>query len=428
MWLVGVMAVVAVLQLPSVARAADCGAFQDVNDDGIFNGADVLVPDASWLGGTEFVSNHPFVVPATCDKILAVAPGPLTGVKVTATKIQFFGKLEQVPPGGRGIVLIADPTQVPAPGLGNGDLIVGDGTNSALIKSGGANNLPINTIAVAQKSVALIGTGECKFTKAEIRGVAPFQNTKVGILCTNDLTFVGSKVIGSKVNIQSLQGAIIASGAAGPGGFSLADLCDNSATNLAGHGNNNGILDAGDFPCTVNVGPQLSFPNQLALAAACLNANVPPGVGNVFQAFNDPLIMIAGAGANNDLDVQGASIVGRYRVTLAAEDGNILTQGAVIDHGEQLGLTPPGGARTYLFANPEGRPGHPVAVVRLPVDREDFFGPSIGSTNITGTCFKSSNPILVGQDAGGLIHLIGVPAAGCAQNPPDFVPVLDAIF
>jgi hypothetical protein len=127
--------------------------------------------------------------------------------------------------------------------------------------------------------------------------------------------------------------------------------------------------------------------------------------------------------AAKDLDVRGASLVGRYRVTLAAEDGNLLTQGAVIDHGQQVNLSVPGGARIWLFADP-------TAVVRLPVDREDFLGPSAGSTNITGACYKSPNPVRVGQNGVGAINLIGAPAAPpCKQNNGvDFLPVLNAIF
>lgn len=420
-WLVGLVAVFALLQVPSIAMAVDC-AFQDVNDNGVFDGGDVIVTDAQWVGGTPFVSNHPFVVPVGCDKTLAVVPAPSQGVKVTATKITFLGKLNYIPAGGRGVVLIADPSQVPAPGLGNGDLIVGDDVNQAVIKAGGVNTLPASTIAVAGKSVALVGTGDCTFKFADIEGVAPIQNTKVGILCTGDLSFHNSLVIGSKVNIQSLTGLINASGIVAASTFSLAALCDNPVTNLTANGNGNATIDAGDFPCTLNLSGfnNVQFANAAELAAACQIK--PVSTPNTFQAFNDPLIMIAGAGAGNDLDVRGASIVGRYRVTLAAEDGNILADDAVIDHGEQLGLIPPGGAKIWLFADP-------TSVVRLPVDHEDFFGPSAGSTSVVNTCFQSPSKVQVGKDAANLIHVNGVTAPPpCLQNPAGFVGVLNGLF
>ncbi len=85
-------------------------------------------------------------------------------------------------------------------------------------------------------------------------------------------------------------------------------------------------------------------------------------------------------------------------------------------------MTPPGGAKIWLFANP-------TTVVRLPVDREDFLGPSAGSTDITGACYRSPNPVQVGRDGGGVINLNGTPAiAACLQNPADFVPVLNGNF
>ena len=62
MWLIGLAAIAAVLQMPSIAKAGDC-AFQDVNDNGVFDAGDTIVPDAAWIGGVAFVSNHPFVVP-----------------------------------------------------------------------------------------------------------------------------------------------------------------------------------------------------------------------------------------------------------------------------------------------------------------------------------------------------------------------------
>jgi hypothetical protein len=415
--LAGLVVAFALFQLPPVALAADC-AFEDVNDNGIFDVGDTLVTDAQWIGGAAFVSNHPFVVPVGCDKTLVGGLPVTQGVRVTATKITFLGRLDYVPPGGRGVVFIADPLAVPQPGTGNGDLIVGNGVNLAVMRAGGVNTLPASTVAVAQKSVALVGTGACRFNAAEIEGVAPIQNTKVGILCNGGIVFRGTTVVGSKVNIQSRSGPIDAGGGGG-GAFSLAALCDSSATNLTGNGNNNGVVDGPDFPCQLNLGGVVNFADATELVAAC---QITPVGNNKFRAFNDPLIMIAGTGAGNNLDVQGASIVGRYRVTLAAEDGNLFTQNAIIDNGEQLGLTPPGGARIWLFADP-------TSVVRLPVDREDFLGPSAGSANITGACYQSPNPVQVGQDGGGLVNLIGAPApAPCLQNPPDFVPVLNGIF
>jgi hypothetical protein len=434
------LASVALLQLPGVAAAhvnflgpglSGC-AFEDVNDNGIFdNGTDVPVADAQWLGGTAFVSNNPFVVPVGCEHTLSVVLSPVFGVKVTATKITFLGKLDYLPAGGRGVVLIADPAQVPAPALGNGDFIMGNGVAAdVVISAGGANLLATTTPAVPGKSVALWATGTCTFNQAQVLGNHPLQNTKVGILCTDDITFRNTFVVGSKVNIQSLTGKIDGRSSAPPAGPTLADLCDDPATNLVGGGaapgNGNGVSDAGDFPCQLDLsglGVQ-NFADATALANFC-----QPSVGGVnkFHAFNDPLIMIAGAGAGLDLDLRGAasgrtSVVGRYRVTLVAEDGNVLTNFADIDQGEQLGLTPPGGAKIWVFADP-------TSVNRLPVDHEDVFGPSAGTTTVDSACYQSPSPVQVGRDGGGLIHVTGVTnPPPCLQNPGGFVPVLNGNF
>ena len=411
-WLMGLVVVVLAVLAPHVASAVDC-AFEDNNDDQVFNAGDVLVPDAAWIGGAAFVTASPFVVPVGCDKVLVSGLAITNGVRVTAAKISFFGRLEYLPAGGRGVVFIS-----------LGDLQVGDGINPAVIKAGGVNTLALTEIAIARKSIALAGAGECHFRFADIRGVAPIQNTQIGIRCGGDMSFRSSSVIGSRVNIQSLTGKIDAGNGSGGGGvlLSLAALCDDPVTNLTGNGDGDGVISAGDFPCSLNLGGVVNFADAPSLQAACTPFAFTPG--NRFHAFNDPMIMIAGAGGSlNVLDVQGASIVGRYRVTLAAEDGAVLTQTAIIDHGEQLGLTPPGGARIWVFADP-------ASVVRLPVDREDFFGPSSASTFIQDACYRSPNAVNVGRDAALAINLVGTPLpAPCKQNNGvDFVGVLNGIF
>jgi len=408
-------------------------AFEDVDDDGIFtSGTDIPVPDSAWIGGTAFLTNHPFVVPVGCNHTLVTPPLPLQGVVVTATKITFLGKLDYLSPGGRGITMVADPGSVPAPGLGNGDMIIGNGSADVLINAGGVStHLPLTTPGVPRKSVSLLATGDCQVLKASILGNRPIQNTMVGMLCTGDMVFRSATVIGSRVNIQSLAGFIDARSFAPPPGASLADRCDDPALNLVGGGgapgNGNGVVDAGDFPCQLDlaaIGLSPVFGDLNALAAFC--APTDPAGQNVFRAFNDPLVMIAGAGAGNNLDVRGAatgrtSIVGRYRVTLAAEDGDVLTQNADIDHGEQLGLVAPGGARIWVFANP-------TSITRLPADREDFFGPSTGITNVNNACYRSPNNVNVGQDGGGLVNLAGTPQAPPCKQLNQFVPVLNGIF
>jgi hypothetical protein len=411
LWIAGVGLLLGLLSWASPAQALDC-AFEDTNDNQVFDGADVIVPDAAWLGGAAFVTANGFVVPVGCDHtLIGGVPAVAQGVRVTAAKITFNGTLDYLAPGGRGVVLIA-----------TGDFNMGDGLAPARIVAGGFNALPATEIAVARKSIALVGGGLCRFQNAEVRGTVPLGSTGVGIRCTGDLSFRGSQVIGSKVNIQSLLGLIDAgNGAVSAGGLlSLAGLCDSPATNLTGNGDGSGTITPGDFPCSLNLGGVVNFADANALAQACTPFALTPG--NRFIALNDPLVMIAGAGAAlNVLDVRFASIVGRFRVTLAAEDGALLTQGATIDNGEQLGITPPGGAKVWLFADP-------TTVVRLPVDHEDFLGPSAAQTFIQDACYRSPNDIQVGKDAANVLNLVGTPAPPPCAQLNEFVGVLNGIF
>ena len=412
--------------LPGVSHAqavpADC-AFEDVNDNGLFDaGTDNVILDTQWLNGVAFVTNHPFVLPAGCSIDLVVLKNPLQGVMVTATKITWLGAFTSPHPGGRGIVLIADPSKVPAPGLGNGDLTIGDGVVSGVkIEAGGFNGLPATEIAVYRKSVALVGTGDCSIKKAEIIGNRPIQDTRVGIRCTGDLTIRESLVKGSRVNIQSLTGKIDARSFAPVVDNNLAQACDDPALNTLAGGNNNGVLDAGDFPCQINLaalGQSPVFTNAAALAAFCLDPTL--GGVNRFQAFNDPLIMIA----KTDLDLHGVAggeteVLGRYRNVLVAEDGNVNVAHTNVNHGP---APVPGGAKIFVFSNP-------TSVVRLPVDFEDIFGPSSGTTNQDSTCYMSANKVQMGRDAGGNLNVSGtVDPAPCKQFPADFNPILNATF
>jgi hypothetical protein len=248
-----------VAAMPGVGHAAADCAFEDVNDDGLFNVADgdLQVLDSQWLNGTAFVTKHPFVVPAGCVlPDLFVLKLPVFGVSVTATKITFLGSLNYVPPGGRGVVFIADPTKVPQPpGMGDGSFHIGDGVApNVKIEAGGYNALPINTIAVAGKSIALIGTGNCFISKAEIIGNRPVQDTRVGVQCGGDLQIRDALIKGSRLNIQSLNGKIDARSFAPIVGNNLAEACDDPVLNIvAGKGNGNGILDPADFQCQIDM-------------------------------------------------------------------------------------------------------------------------------------------------------------------------------
>lgn len=389
----------------------DACAFEDVDDNGMFTSmTDIPVLDSAWLGGNPFVSNHPFVVPVGCNHTLVTLPPPLRGVKVTETKITFLGELVLEPPGGKGVLLIADPARVPAPALGNGAIRVGDGVNRAKIEAGGFNDEPLTTFAVPRKAVALLAAGECMLNNAELKGNRPTQDTRVGINCNNDITIRQTTIIGSKINIQSINGMIDAKSGGdppGPQGIACDDPVKNLVNGAAPPGDGDGIFpEPEDFPC------QILFRNTGDITNFCQ----PPVVDgrNSFQARNDPLIMIA----KRDLDVSGlpgneTELLGRFKVKLIAEDGNVNTSNALITNGPPIIATPapPGGAKIFVFADP-------TSVNRLPVDMEKATGPCNGTIDLNSACYRSPNPI---QVCGSLIGTPDPPP--CAQNPPDFTQV-----
>ncbi len=392
------------------ARAADC-AFQDANDNGIFDAGDTIVPAATWIGNP-FTSTVPFVVPVGCEHILNVIPAPFPGVRVIAPKITFNGVLEILKAGGRGITFWADPAV--SGGVGDGSINIGDGATLARIEGGGVNLIFTDTIpAVFQRSLTFLAAGPCTINKASLRGFVPTGSTEIGMNCNGDIIFRASTVIGSRVNIQSITGSIDARSFTALPVANLGNFCDDPVTNLTANGNNNGLLDAGDFPCQLDfnaIGPGIgvkNFADAAALQAFC--GATEAGGANLFAAFNDPLIFIA----EKLLDLRGGPggadtiLTGRYRVTMASVTDDVLTQNTQVNAGAG---TPPGGHRITVAA-------HPTSVNRLLNDREDFFGPATGTLNIDGACYLSPNKVLVLNG----MTVAGTPdPAPCKQFPADF--------
>jgi hypothetical protein len=342
---------------PRYAAAVPC-AFLDANDDGIFNAGDTLLNDSEWIGH-KLMATVPFVVPVGCPTsgVLAKIPAPFPGVEVIAPKITFLGQLHILKPGGRGVVLWADPAVSGfsgTPGVGDdGSITIGNGAVEAQLEAGGASLLfdANTTPAVFRRSISLLAAGKCTINKATIRGFAPTADTDIGIDCHDDILIRATTIIASQINIQSITGDVDA------------------------------------------------------------YSGIPVEVPSHFTAFNNPLLMIA----QKDLDMSGATLSGRYRVTLASVEGNVVTQNTQVDHGAG---SPPGGAKIFVFA-------HPTSVTRLPNDREDFVGPSSGTIDITNACYESPNKIVLGTGA----TVIGAPAGPpCAQFPVGFVFKVSAFF
>lgn len=400
----------AALVAPPEVQAHTCACLDGNGDDACGNVADTPIDDNDWLKGPAVglggnFAGSTFVVPAGCNHTVTTAPSG--GIRVIADRLVFDGTLISTPNGGEGVLFrIAN------------DIVLSTGAD---IESGGINKLP-NTLAnagVAKASVGLQAGGSCTIT-GTLRGRPETGSGQVGIGCQGDIDIHGATIVAAGVDIQSIGGAIdgscSAGGGGGGGGACPANgaglACDNPAINP--NGNNNGVLDAGDFPCNITFN---------SVDDVCDFCGPPPQACNFIDAVNNPLVMIA----KGNLDLGGATpaaeniIEGRFLINLVSEDGNVNLNNALVTN--LISGTPSGGARIFVFANP-------ASVTRAPVLKEKSFGPSTGTISIDGTCFRSSNKVHIGEDDGDpnppFLQLLGTPdPPSCAQNPADFMEVMD---
>jgi hypothetical protein len=404
------------------AALHDC-AFQDVNDNGVFDPGDLVVLTADWIGKT-ITLPHPFVVPVGCDHASVTWVGR---TYVKATKITFEGKLEVFVRSLSPIVLEANPDAILGAGLGDGSVTItgklhtGGQTGQALFPDHVAGNEAIHnrTITiVARGRTVPAAAGTCIFSRAEVSVENPAGSNDIGVHCNGDVVIRRSSFTGARINMQSLNGMIDARSMGAATFVTLGESCDDPTKNLVpGSGNNNGLVDAADFPCMLDLGGL--YPGTVTLAdkdALQMFCDLPTGP-NSFKAFNDPLIMVAG----KTLDLRGHSapggagdtvVIGRYRVTLAAIDGDVLLQHTQVSHGT---APYPGGAIITLASRP-------TTANRIDNDAEDFYGPFTGGVyNVDSACLKSANKARYGNLAA---SVLGTPdAAPCKQVPADFQPM-----
>jgi hypothetical protein len=399
-----VVGVPALSVFPAPVAAVPTCACLDNNDDGVCGGGDTILDSNDWLRGPgvglggNFVGSR-FLIPAGCSITVTTAPGG--GVRVTADKVTIRGSFVSTPTGGEGALFHS-----------LGDLFVEQvdpAANPPHVEAGGANKLAANVLAnaaIAKSSVAFKAAGTCSFLNASLRGNPIHASGQVGIQCNSTLDLHGSTILAAGVDIQSLTDVIDARATAGPPP-ALAIQCDDPVLNLvAGKGNNNGIVDAGDFPC------QLQFNNVVEAINFCVGE--PLVAPNLIQAFNNPVEMIAEGDLLLDSPTAPGNVVeGRFLVNLVSVTGKVDTDNAQISN--HTTGSPLGGARIFVFASP-------TSVNRVPVLKEKSFGPSTGNIEIDGACYMSFNPVFFGQGSA----LVGTPsaAAGCAQIG-DFVPVLN---
>ncbi len=365
-----------VLAIPRPAPAQDCACF-DTDNNGT---CDVTVTNAQLLGGPVSNLASAFVIPAGCEITLNSAPGG--GVRVTARRIVVEGSLFSTPTGGEGVLFTATEDIRLLPG--------------SSIVSGGANKLSTTGTgneAIAKASVGLKAGTTCTLLGTFLKGNPTTGSGQVGIQCREEIAIHGSQIIASGIDIQSLSGEIDASGS-GPGGSAqLRGLaCDDPDQNP--HGNDNGVLDAGDFPCRFNFSDPLSA-GLTAISDFC-------GPPNVIQALNNPLVIISRA----NLNISGAELLGNFSILLFAENGNMDASSSTISNGP----SPPGGATISMVADPAG-------VNRLPVLKETATGPFAGIIDVDRACITSPNPIGFGGTVTGLLEF-----PGCSGGTGTVIP------
>jgi hypothetical protein len=330
------------LLLPSPAAAQNC-ACRDVNNDGVCDGADLPVLDQQWLGGVAFSDPlNTFLVPAGCSYTLA-AP-PTGGVRVTAKRIVFGGQLTIGQSGGAGILFDAAQDIVFLPG--------------SQITSGGVVAISTSLLAnaaVARASVGLRAGTTCSFLGTSLTGNPVTGFGAVGIQCGSDVQIHGSQIVAAGVNIQSMQGRI--DGGPHSSGPTISLLaCDDPALNA--NGNDNGVFDAGDLPCTVN------FPGPLAKGLQAINAFCSPP--NLISTLNNPLVLIAKGDVDLGLPGPGNVLEGRYKLSIISEDGDVDVSRATLANALP-GATAPGGAKIVITADP-------FKVTRFPLFRDTVDG------------------------------------------------------
>lgn len=364
---------------PPMATAHPC-ACRDVNDDGVCDGSDVAVSDSEWLGGAAFIDPiNTFLIPGGCNHTLAAVPKG--GVRVTARRVVIGGQLAITASGGSGVLFTAleDIALLP------GSQIVSGGVNSL------STTLPAN-IAIARASVGLKAGTSCTLLGTSLQGNPVTGSGQIGIQCGRDIRIEGSDLVAAGVDIHSLDGRILGRGGAGSSSISLLQECD-------ARGNQNGLLDDGDFPCAI------TFPGGINAAAAGKGAIAsfcsPP---NAIQTSNNPLVMVS----RGDLDLghagPGHVVLGAYKVQLYAEDGDVDVSHATIANAFPP-ASPPSGAYIELAASPLG-------ITRHPPLKEAVSGPYTGSVDVTETCLISKQAVRLRGTA------VGVPAQlPCLEAP-----------
>lgn len=356
------LALVAAFTAPGEA-ASDC-ACRDQNGNGICDPTDPVIPQSQWIGpGPLDVRPDNFVIPETCDFIIASAPSK--PIQVTARTVYLYGDIRISGSGGQGVLFIADE-----------DIVVGaldkprlswdiPGQNKLIEKQ------PQNA-AIAKASIGFKAGRDCLISNAYLTVHPIGGGTMIGAQCGRDVRIRNSELYTAGFDLQALTGSVDASNVATPTGTTPVKWCNPEDD------------DTINYPCTISNDEQLdSVCNDVAIQVP--TGGAAPGI-NKLRASAYPGVIVARGDIklNSESATSQNLLEGKYAVTLISETGTVDLTNAKISNT----ISPLSGAKIWLAAGPGSVDRYSYGVMK-----EKFFGGCAGEQILfsAGTCFMSPN-------------------------------------
>ena len=379
--------------MPTVGHAQANCACRDANHNGVCDGGEATIPQASWIGpGTIDVRPDSFTLPENCDILLAAAINK--PIQVTAANHFLFGNITIGTNGGQGVLFIAD-----------NNVVVGDvGKPRVEWRVPGQNKLIDKQLANTGIAKASIGFktlhGDCFISNAYLEAQPIAANAQIGMQCWGNIVFRNADLYTSGFDIQSLNGMIDASNVSSGGLPQSARWCDIDDDGVA------------DIPCIISTQDQLS-----SVCTGTPEFPLPtPGAGagvNKIRAVANPGVLVAKTDIDLRSDSAAASsqniVEARYSLAVIAEDGNIDITNAKLTNTNN----PQSGSRLWVAANP-GR----VERYAFGILKEKFYEGCTGQiTFIPGTCFQSPNVTNVCGSTAGNTGPSSTPPCAIDLNP-----------
>lgn len=351
----------------SLEAASDC-ACQDTNLNGLCDSGEPLVPQSQWIGpGPRDFRPYNFVIPETCDFLIASAPS--LPIQVTAKNVYLYGDIRISGSGGQGVLFIADE-----------DVVVGALDKPRLSWDVPGQNKLIEkqapNAAIAKASVAFKAGRDCYISNAYLTVHPIGGGTMIGAQCSRNLTIRNSELYSAGFDLQALTGFVDAANVATPTGTTPVKWCNPEDD------------DTVNYPCTISNDEQLnSVCNDVAIQVP--TGGAAPGINKLRAAAYPGVIVARGdIKLNSDSAVStGQNLLeGRYAVTLISETGTVdLTNARITNTASPLS-----GSKIWLAAGPASVDRYSYGVMK-----EKFFGGCAGEQILfnTGTCLMSPTVI-----------------------------------